>query len=74
MKFHCERMDSGSLLIVEHDGRQFAHLIRDEELRGHFDKQFLFWMAVLGLKYAALGLFKTKNVIDDFLSDLEAIR
>lgn len=74
MKFHTERLDSGCLLIVEHDGRQFAHLIRDEELIGHFDRQFLFWMAVLGLKCAALGLLKTKNVIDDFLSDLEAVR
>lgn len=73
MIFYCERMDSGSLLIVEHDGRQFAHLIRDEELRGHFDTVWLFWMAVLGLKYASLGLFKTKNVIDDLCAQLERL-
>lgn len=74
MEFYCERMDSGSLLIVEHDGRQFAQLIRDEDFQGHYDKPFLFWMAVLGLKYACLGLFKNKQVIDDFSADLECLR
>lgn len=74
MKFKTERLDSGCLLIAEHDGREFAQLIRDEDFSNHYDKQFLFWMAVLGLKYACLGLFKTKRVIDDFSVDLEAIR
>lgn len=73
MEFFCERIDSGSLLIVEHDGMQFAHLLRDEELRGHFDKAYLFWKSALGLKFAALGLKKGRHEINDLSAQLEAM-
>lgn len=74
MEFYVERIDSGALLIVEHDGMQFAHLLRDEELRGHFDKAYLFWKSALGLKYCALGLKKGCQDIFDLSAQLEAIQ
>lgn len=74
MEFFCERIDSGSLLIVQHDGMQFAHLLRDEELRNHYDRKFLFWVAVLDLKFAALGLKKGRHEINDLSAQLEAIQ
>lgn len=73
MLFYVERIDSGSLLIVEHEGMEFAHLLRDEELRGHFDKAFLFWKSALGLKFAALGLKKGCREIFDLSAQLEAM-
>lgn len=72
--FFCERIDSGSLLIVQHEGMEFAHLLRDDELRGHFDKAYLFWKSALGLKYCALGLKKSNQEIFDLSAQLEAIQ
>lgn len=66
MKWSTEHQDSGVLLIVEHDGQQWARLIRDAEYRDHYDRHFLFWMAILNLKYAALGLWKTRRTRLDF--------
>lgn len=69
MKWHTENQDGGTLLVVEHDGQQWATLIRDSEMENHYDRHFLFWHAVLNLKYAALGLWKTGRT----LLDLEGI-
>lgn len=63
MKFHTERQDSGTLLIVGHNGQQWARLIRDCDFQNHYDKQFLFWMAALNLKYLALGLKKDGSTV-----------
>lgn len=67
MKWTIERQDSGVLLIVTHNGQQWARLIRDSEYRDHYDRYFLFWMAVLNLKYAALGLWKNRRPKLDFM-------
>lgn len=66
MIWHTERQDSGTLIIVEHNGKQWARLIRDAEIENHYDRYFLFWMAILNLKFAALDWQKTKRVMLDF--------
>lgn len=71
MKWHTERQDSGVLIIVEHDGKQWARLIRDGEFRDHYDSPWLFWVTIVNLKYAALGLLKTARVIADLSEDLK---
>lgn len=74
MKFHAEKQDSGTLLIVEHEGQQWAVLIRNSDFENHYDPHFLFWIAILNLKYSALGLWKYRRTMLDFSADLEAIR
>lgn len=73
MMFHVERLDSGYLLIVTGTDSQYARLLRDEELRNHYDRAFLFWVAVLDLKFAALGLKKGRQEINDLSEQLRAM-
>lgn len=74
MMFHVERIDCGYLLIVTGTDSQYARLLRDEELRNHYDRAFLFWVAVLDLKYACLGLRKGRGEIFDLSAQLEDIQ
>lgn len=65
MHWHTERQDSGVLIIVDYDGKQWARLIRDAELENHYDRHFLFWIAILNLKYAAFGWRKDRRMLLD---------
>lgn len=71
MKWHTERCDGGTLLVVESNLGQFARLIRDEEIKGHHDPVWLFWSAVLDLKYAAIGLSKSQADVYELLEVLQ---
>jgi len=70
LTWHAERHDSGTLIVVSANGKQWASLITDNAFRGHYDKPWLFWQTMLGLKYAALGLKKCQRVVGEFLGDL----
>lgn len=71
MKWESKRIDGGTLLVVESDMGNFAMLIRDSELKGHHDPQWLFWSAVLDLKFCAMGESKSQGDIYKLLEDLK---
>jgi hypothetical protein len=72
MIWHSERIDVGTLIIAESSLGQFARLITDAEFKGHHHQAWLFWSAVLDLKYAALGFSKSKQQIDGLCCQLRA--
>lgn len=71
MNWHSERIDGGTLLVVESNLGQFARLIRNEEIKGHHDPAWLFWSAVLDLKYAAMGFSKSQADVYLMLETLQ---
>lgn len=66
MIWKTEKTDGGTLLIVDHNGQQWARLITREELKKHYDQKYLFWSSILNLKFAALGMKKTGRDLIDF--------
>lgn len=61
MKWHCERVDSGWLIVCD-NGQQYAALIKRSDFQRHFDKAYLFWSSVASVKYASMGFRPRRGI------------
>jgi hypothetical protein len=66
-----ERLDSATVLIAESNLGQFARMITDAEFKHIHDPVWLFWSAILDLRYAALGHSKSQADIYELLEWLK---
>lgn len=73
MKWRVERCDSATVLIVESNLGTFARMITDSEFKTAHDQGWLFWMAVLDLKFACLGHSKSQADVYELLDGLNSI-
>ena len=71
MTWHAERLDSATVLVAKSNLGQFARMITDAEFKSAHDPVWFFWMAILDLRYAALGHSKSQADIYELLEVLK---
>jgi hypothetical protein len=70
-QWSVERLDAATILICESNLGQFARMITDAEFKHIHDPVWLFWSAILDLKYACLGHSKSQAEVYSMLRSIK---